>query len=79
MDVRVQERLALSSDLRRAIERDELHLVYQPVISLDGDRVASAEALLRWRHPTRGLVSPDLFVPIMEDSGLIVTVGTWVL
>jgi predicted signal transduction protein with EAL and GGDEF domain len=79
MDVRVQDRLALSSDLRRALERDELSLVYQPVISLDGNCVASAEALLRWRHPTRGLVSPDLFVPIMEENGLMGTVGAWVL
>ena len=79
MDARVQDRLALSSDLRRAIERDELYLVYQPVVSLDGHRVASAEALLRWRHPTRGVVSPALFIPIMEDSGLINTVGAWVL
>ena len=79
MDIRVQDRLALSSDLRRALERDELSLVYQPVISLDGNRVASAEALLRWRHPTRGLVSTDLFIPIMEDTGLMDTVGAWVL
>jgi diguanylate cyclase (GGDEF)-like protein len=79
MDVRVQDRLALSSDLRRAIERDELFVVYQPVISLDGNRVASAEALLRWRHPTRGLVSPALFIPILEDTGLIESVGAWVL
>jgi diguanylate cyclase (GGDEF)-like protein len=79
MDARVQDRLALSSDLRRAIERDELYLVYQPLVSLDGNRVASAEALLRWRHPTRGVISPALFIPIMEDSGLIDTVGAWVL
>jgi diguanylate cyclase (GGDEF)-like protein len=79
LDQRLQERLALSSDLHGAIRNGELYLVYQPQVSLDGSRVVSAEALLRWRHPTRGLVSPDLFVPIMEESGLIESVGAWVL
>jgi diguanylate cyclase (GGDEF)-like protein len=79
LDRRLQERLALGSDLHKAIRNRELYLVYQPQVSLDGSRVVSAEALLRWRHPTRGLLPPDLFVPIMEESGLIESVGTWVL
>jgi diguanylate cyclase (GGDEF)-like protein len=79
MDSRVQERLALANDLHGAIERGELCLVYQPQVTLAEQRVVGAEALLRWRHPTRGLVSPSLFVPIMEETGLIETVGTWVL
>ncbi|HZF29798.1 MAG TPA: EAL domain-containing protein [Gammaproteobacteria bacterium] len=79
MDLRVQERLALSNDLRRAAERGELFLVYQPQVRLDGHEVVAVEALLRWRHPTRGLVSPALFVPIMEETALIEAVGAWVL
>lgn len=79
MDLRVQERLALGNDLRRAIERGQLFLVYQPQIRLDTQHAVAAEALLRWQHPTRGLVSPALFVPILEETGLINEVGTWVL
>jgi diguanylate cyclase (GGDEF)-like protein len=79
LDQRLQERLALSSDLRRAVRNGELYLVYQPQVSMDASHVVSAEALLRWRHPTRGHVSPDVFVPIMEESGLIESVGQWVL
>ena len=79
MDLRVHERLALSNDLRRAAERGELSVVYQPQIRLDGQRAVAAEALLRWHHPTRGPVSPALFVPILEETGLIEEVGTWVL
>lgn len=79
MDLRVQERLVLSSDLRRACDRNELFLVYQPQVRLAGDDVASVEALLRWRHPTRGLVPPAVFVPLLEESGLIEDVGVWVM
>src|SRR3954452_20474656 len=79
MDLRVQERLTLSNDLRRASERGELFVVYQPQVRLDGHEVVAVEALLRWRHPTRGLVSPALFVPILEETGLIEKIGAWVL
>jgi diguanylate cyclase (GGDEF)-like protein len=79
MDLRVQERVALGNDLRRACDRHELFLVYQPQIRLAGHDVVSVEALLRWRHPTRGLVPPAVFVPLLEESGLIETVGAWVL
>ena len=71
--------LTLEAEMRRAIAVGEFQLHYQPVHSLPDGRVASAEALLRWDHPTRGLVSPADFIPLAEDSGLIVPLGRWVL
>jgi diguanylate cyclase (GGDEF)-like protein/PAS domain S-box-containing protein len=72
-------RLQLENDLRRAVERDELHLHFQPIVAMGDARITSVEALLRWDHPERGPISPAEFIPIAEDTGLIETVGRWVL
>jgi diguanylate cyclase (GGDEF)-like protein/PAS domain S-box-containing protein len=76
---KADKRLSLIDDLAGAIERSELELFYQPIVDLRCGRVAKAEALLRWRHPRRGMVSPAEFIPIAEESGLILDIGDWVL
>ncbi len=75
----IQTRMELEMDLRLAFERDEFFLVYQPTFDLQRMRPTGMEALIRWNSPTRGLVQPDDFVPLLEETGLIVQVGEWVL
>ncbi|MEK6325903.1 MAG: EAL domain-containing protein [Actinomycetota bacterium] len=79
MHTAIVERLDLEIDLMGAIERDELVLAYQPIFSLQSGAVAGLEALVRWRHPARGLVLPEQFVPLAEESGVIRELGRWVL
>jgi EAL domain-containing protein (putative c-di-GMP-specific phosphodiesterase class I) len=79
MQTAAQDRIHLEMDLADALEADQLFLAYQPMLDLKDKRVVGVEALVRWRHPTRGVMAPDAFIPIAEDSGLIVPIGRWVL
>jgi diguanylate cyclase (GGDEF)-like protein/PAS domain S-box-containing protein len=79
MEARALQRLELETDLREAQGHDQFRLVYQPILSLNDRRVIEVEALLRWRHPRRGMVSPAEFVPVAEETGLIEALGQWVL
>ncbi|MDB5616075.1 EAL domain-containing protein [Tardiphaga sp.] len=79
MDRQAQKRRDMEMDLRRAFANGEFELHYQPLVDLAADRITGFEALLRWRHPDKGMISPADFIPVAEDIGLIVTLGEWVL
>lgn len=79
VDQEIRARKQLEKDLAQALGRGEFHLVYQPQISLQSNRIIGAEALLRWSHPDRGMVPPDHFIPVAELNGTIVEIGQWVL
>jgi len=79
MDAQMQERRRLELDLRKALAAGQFELHYQPLVNIDSGKAAGFEALLRWNHPERGMVGPDVFVPVAEEIGLIVPLGDWVL
>jgi diguanylate cyclase (GGDEF)-like protein len=78
MQEAAQARMLLTNELRGALAGNQLRILYQPIVDLDTGRIRKAEALLRWQHPVRGLISPDEFIPIAERTGLIDEIGTWV-
>jgi len=79
MNAKISERLHIENELRHALERNELFLVYQPQIDLHDNKIIGIEALLRWQHPKEGLIMPPRFIPVAEDSGLIIAIGEWVI
>jgi diguanylate cyclase (GGDEF)-like protein/PAS domain S-box-containing protein len=79
MRMRATERLGIENDLRRALERGELRLLYQPMVELESGRIFAVEALLRWEHPRRGLLAPGQFIAVAEETGLIVPLGGWII
>jgi diguanylate cyclase (GGDEF)-like protein len=79
MDSITRERLALESDLRQALARQQFELHYQPKVDTESGQIHSAEALIRWRHPERGLIGPNDFIPLAEECGLIGSIGEWVV
>jgi EAL domain-containing protein (putative c-di-GMP-specific phosphodiesterase class I) len=79
MDVRAQEKMVMESELRAALANDELFLLYQPQVDMRDRHVVGAEALVRWRHPVKGVISPALFIPLAEECGLISGITQWAI
>jgi diguanylate cyclase (GGDEF)-like protein len=79
MQIASADRITLESDLGDALAADQLYLLYQPTFNLQSQAVTGVEALIRWRHPTRGVVAPDLFIPLAEENAMIIPIGRWVL
>jgi len=79
LDIETRNRRQLENDLRQAIVKNEFHLVFQPMRSIEGSRIAGYEALLRWQHPIHGPINPDQFIPLAEETGAIIAIGEWVL
>lgn len=79
MDQRAKEQMRVESELRQALAQSQLELYYQPKVSLRNGRIVGAEALIRWRHPERGMVPPNVFIPVAEETGLIYDIGAWVM
>lgn len=78
MQLEIQDKLSLTNDLRAALANNELEVHYQPIVNVNTGQINKAEALLRWKHPTRGLISPVVFIPLAEESRLIIEIGEWV-